>query len=410
MDERTTCAVIGGGPAGLVLGLLLARAGVEVTVLEKHGDFLRDFRGDTVHPSTLRLLDDLGLGERFAHLPQTRLTEIAFPSADGDRVVVGDLKRLAKFGHPHPYIAITPQWDFLSLLADAAAEEPSFRLVMRAEVTELVKDRGRVQGVRYRTEDGSTHTLRADLTVACDGRWSLARAQAGLRPKEASVPMDVWWFRLGRTPGEGPNRLQPHMRGTKFGITIPRRDFYQVAYLGRKGTDAELRRRGIDAFRHDVADLMPDLADRVHELTTMDDVKHLDVRLNRLERWHTDGLLCIGDAAHAMSPVGGVGINLAVQDAVAAARVLAGPLRRGRVDDRVLAAVRRRRIMPTVIVQGLQRLLHRMIVSPVVDGRRPGPPRLFTALMRRAPWLSTVPALIVGIGPRPERAPVFARR
>ncbi|WP_197320931.1 FAD-dependent oxidoreductase [Saccharomonospora sp. NB11] len=410
MNERTTCVVIGGGPAGLVLGLLLARAGVEVTVLEKHADFLRDFRGDTVHPSTIRLLDDLGLGDRFALLPQTRLTEVAFPASDGGRVVVGDLKRLARFGHPHPYIAITPQWDLLRLLADAAAEEPCFTLRMRSEVTELVKDRGQVRGVRYRTEDGATHTLLADLTVACDGRWSLARAQAGLRPKEAPVPMDVWWFRLGRNPGEGPDRLQPHIRGSRFALTIPRRDFYQVAYLARKGMDTELRERGIEAFRRDVAELLPHLADRVHELTTMDDVKHLDVRLNRLERWHTAGLLCIGDAAHAMSPVGGVGINLAVQDAVAAARLLAGPLRRGQVDERALAAVRRRRIMPTIVVQGLQRLLHRVVVAPVMDGRRSGPPKPFTALMRRAPWLSTVPAVIIGVGPRPERAPVFARR
>ncbi|EHR59959.1 FAD-dependent oxidoreductase [Saccharomonospora cyanea] len=410
MSERTSCVVIGAGPAGMVLGLLLARAGIEVTVLEKHADFLRDFRGDTVHPSTMRLLDDLGLGERFARLPQTKVTEVAFPSGDGGRIVVGDLKRLGRFGHPYPYIAITPQWDFLNLLADAAAEEPTFTLRMRSEVTELVKERGQVKGVRYRTEDGTTHTLLADLTVACDGRWSLAREQAGLRPKEVSVPIDVWWFRLDRKPGEGPDRLQPHMRGTKFGITIPRRDYYQVAYVGRKGLDAELRRRGVDAFRRDVAELVPELADRVGELTTMDQVKHLDVRLNRLERWHADGLLCIGDAAHAMSPIGGVGINLAVQDAVGAARLLAAPLRRGRIDERTLAAVRRRRIVPTLIVQTLQRMLHRVVVSPVVDGRRPGPPKPFTTLMRRAPWLSTVPAFIVGVGPRPERAPAFARR
>lgn len=410
MSERTRCAVIGAGPAGMVLGLLLARAGIDVTVLEKHADFLRDFRGDTVHPSTIRLLDDLGLGERFARLPQTKITEVAFPTDDGGQVVVGDLKRLGKFGHPHPYIAITPQWDFLNLLADAAAEEPTFTLRMRSEVTELVKERGRVTGVRYRTEDGTTHTLLADLTVACDGRWSLAREQAGLRPKELPVPMDVWWFRLSRAPGEGVDRLRPRMNGTKFGVLIPRRDYFQIAYINKKGSDADLRRRGIEAFRRDVAELLPELADRVDELTTMDQVKHLDVRLNRLKRWHVDGLLCIGDAAHAMSPVGGVGINLAVQDAVGAARLLAGPLRRGRVDERTLAAVRHRRLLPTVVVQGLQQILHRAVISPTVEGRRSGPPKSFTTLLRRAPWLSTVPALVIGVGPRPERAPVFARR
>ncbi|EID53337.1 FAD-dependent oxidoreductase [Saccharomonospora xinjiangensis] len=410
MSERTTCAVIGGGPAGMVLGLLLARAGVEVTVLEKHKDFLRDFRGDTVHPSTLRLLDDLGLGTRFAELPQTKITEIAFPDEQGRQTVVGNLDHLRRFGHPYPYIAITPQWDFLTLLADAASEEPTFSLRMRSQVTELIRERGRVNGVRYRTEDGTTHTLLADLTVACDGRWSLAREQAGLRPKESSVPIDVWWFRLEREPGEGPDQLRPYLRGSKMCITVPRHGYYQMAYIARKGLDAELRARGIDAFRRDIAELVPELADRVGELTTMEQIKHLDVRLNRLDRWHRDGLLCLGDAAHAMSPIGGVGINLAVQDAVAAARLLARPLRRGKVDERTLAAVQRRRTMPTIVVQGLQRLLHRVIVAPVMEGRRSGPPKPLTKTLRTAPWLSAVPAFLIGVGPRPERAPTFARR
>ncbi|WP_019815182.1 FAD-dependent oxidoreductase, partial [Saccharomonospora saliphila] len=321
--ERTTCVVIGGGPAGMVLGLLLARAGVEVTVLEKHDDFLRDFRGDTVHPSTLALLDELGLGDRFAALPQSRLTEIAFPTGENDRVVVGDLTRLRV---AHPYIAMVPQWDFLTLLADAGNREPTFSLRMGTEVTDLAYDGGRVAGVRYRTRDGATGTLRAELTVACDGRESLARERAGLRPVEAPVPMDAWWFRLSREPGDMTS-LTPLMRDGRFGIVIPRQGYHQIAYLGRKGIDPELRAAGIEAFRDEVARVLPRLADRVGELTDMHDVKHLDVRLNRLRRWHTSGLLCLGDAAHAMSPIGGVGINLAVADAVAAARLLARPLR-----------------------------------------------------------------------------------
>jgi 2-polyprenyl-6-methoxyphenol hydroxylase-like FAD-dependent oxidoreductase len=407
MAEHTTCAVIGGGPAGMVLGLLLARAGVDVTVLEKHGDFLRDFRGDTVHPSTLQLLDELGLGRRFDELPHSELTELAFPFPDGRRIVIGDMRRL---NVAHPYIAMVPQWDFLSLLADAGAEEPSYTLRMHAEVTELIREAGRVRGVRYRTEDGALHELRADLTVACDGRGSIARAQAELKPKELPVPIDAWWFRLPRRPGDNPAALTPVVGNRRVVIVIPRPDFLQLGYLGVKGTDARLRAQGIERFRQDIADAVPWLADRVDELKSMDDVKHLDIRLNRLNRWHVDGLLCIGDAAHAMSPVGGVGINLAVQDAVAAATLLAGPLRRGKVTAADLAKVRRRRLAPTIAVQTLQGLLHRGVVVPMLDGRRQGPPKLAVALLERIPVTSYIPAYLIGVGLRPEHAPAFARR
>ena len=263
MAERTTCAVIGGGPAGMVLGLLLARAGIEVTVLEKHGDFLRDFRGDTVHPSTLQLLDELGLGERFAALPHSELHEIAFPFPDGRRLVIGDLRRLRV---AHPYIAMVPQWDLLTLLADAAAEEPTFTLRMRAEATGLVQEGGRVQGVRYRTEDGQTCELRADLTVACDGRWSIARAEAGLTPIELPVPIDAWWFRLPRKAGDDPAAITPVAGDRRIVLVIPREDYLQLAYLGAKGSDTRLRERGVEAFRRDVAAAVPWLADRVGEL------------------------------------------------------------------------------------------------------------------------------------------------
>ncbi|MPY78028.1 MAG: FAD-dependent oxidoreductase [Actinophytocola sp.] len=407
MAERTTCVIAGGGPAGMVLGLLLARAGVDVTVLEKHGDFLRDFRGDTVHPSTMRLLDELGIGEKFAALPQSKLEEIAFPVGDDDQVVIGDLRRLRV---KHPYIAITPQWDLLTLLAQTAEAEPTFTLRMRTEVTGLLREAGRVRGVRYRTEDGATGEIRADLTVACDGRHSIVRREAGLRPREFPVPIDAWWFRLPRDPDDTTSTLTPRMRRRRFAIVIPREGYYQIAYIGKKGTDAALRAGGIERFRSEVAEVLPTLADRVDALTSMDDVKHLDIRLNRLRRWHADGLLCLGDAAHAMSPIGGVGINLAVQDAVAAATLLAEPLRRGATDARALARVRTRRLLPTAVVQRLQLVLHRLVAQPVVEGRREGPPPAVVALLRRLPWLSFVPAYLIGVGIRPEHAPKFARR
>ena len=402
--ERATCVVVGGGPAGMVLGLLLARAGVEVQVLEKHGDFLRDFRGDTVHPSTLELLDELGLGDRFATLPYSRVDKVEFPAGEGT-VVVADFRRLHV---RHPYVAMVPQWDLLDLLADAAAEEPAFTLRMDTEVTGLVHEDGRVRGVRYRSPEGATGQVLADLVVACDGRWSVARQQADLRVHEFRVPIDAWWFRLPRTSEDHPNALTPRAGPGRFAVVIPRTDFLQIAYIARKGTDPQLRGRGIESFRHDVAELMPDLADRVGTLASMDDVKHLDVRLNRLRRWHVDGLLCIGDAAHAMSPVGGVGINLAVQDAVAAATVLADPLLRRAVTTRDLAAVRRRRLPATVVVQALQRLLHRGMVRPILDGRRAGPPAPVLALLRHVPPASYLTAYVIGVGIRPEHAPPFA--
>ncbi|GAA4504880.1 MULTISPECIES: FAD-dependent oxidoreductase [Nonomuraea] len=400
------CVIIGGGPAGMVAGLLLARAGVRVTVLEKHADFLRDFRGDTVHPSTLALLDDLGLGDRFDRLPQYHITEIAFPAADGP-VVIGDLSRLKV---RRPYIAMVPQWDLLNLLAGAAREEPGFTLRMRTEVTGLIHEGGRIAGVRYRTAGGQDGEIRADLTLACDGRWSLARRGAGLRVKEYGVPFDVWWFRLPRDRENGIGALVPRVVGDRLLIVLPRETHFQVGYLGPKGHDREFRARGLGPLRREIAAAVPALAGEVDELTSMDDVKHLDVRLNRLTRWHADGLLCIGDAAHAMSPVGGVGINLAVQDAVAAATLLAGPLRKGRPTPAALARVRARRLMPTVAVQTLQRLLHRAFTLRVIQGTWSGPPRSLVWLMRRFPALSYVPAYLIGVGPRPERAPAFARR
>ncbi|ROT33381.1 FAD-dependent oxidoreductase [Micromonospora sp. HM5-17] len=407
MDERTTCVVIGGGPAGMMVGLLLARAGVAVTVLEKHDDFLRDFRGDTVHPSTLRLLDELGLGDRFAALPQSRLEEVTVPIGGGRTVTIADFRRLRI---SHPYVAMVPQWDLLTLLAEAGAAEPSFTLRMRTEVTGLLREGDRIRGVRYRGPDGVEGTLRAELTIACDGRWSIVRGEAGLRLREFPVPLDAWWFRLPRDPADDPAGLTPRAGRGRFLVVVPREGYLQIAYIAPKGSDRQLRDRGIEAFRREIAEIEPRFAGRVDAIASMDDVKHLDVRLNRLDRWHLPGLLCLGDAAHAMSPIGGVGINLAVQDAVAAATLLAEPLRRGTLTSADLAAVRARRLWPTILVQALQRFLHRALAEPILQGRWAGPPAPLLALLRRVPALTALPAYLIGVGLRPEHAPPFARR
>ncbi|WP_031469119.1 FAD-dependent oxidoreductase [Sciscionella sediminilitoris] len=399
--ERTEVCVVGGGPAGMMLGLLLARAGVEVTVLEKHADFLRDFRGDTVHPSTLRLLDELGLWAKFEQLPHSKVDSVSVP-VNGTPVKVGDLSRLRT---PHPYIAMVPQWDLLDLLAEAASKEPNFTLRMNTECTGLLRAGNTVTGVRYHGPDGEG-ALRARLTVGTDGRWSAVRAAAGLRPHEFPVSFDAWWFRLD-APENMPAALTPAAGDSQFAVLIPREGYLQVAYIAPKGIDEQLRADGIEAFRGRLRELLPDYTPQIDRLASMDEVKHLDVRLSRLRRWHRDGLLCIGDAAHAMSPIGGVGINLAVQDAVATARLLAEPLLRGTLRERDLAAVQRRRWLPMTVVQGLQRLLHRVVFDE--DGTS-GPPEAMLRVLRRFPALSAIPAYLIGIGPLPEHAPRFARR
>ncbi|WP_427134325.1 FAD-dependent oxidoreductase [Pseudarthrobacter sp. S9] len=407
--EKTGCAVVGGGPAGMMLGLLLARAGVQVTVLEKHADFLRDFRGDTVHPSTIRLIDELGLGEEFRRLPQSRLSNVAFPVPGGPPVTMGDFDALRP---PYNYVAMMPQWDFLNFLADAAAQESAFTLLMRHAATGLVRNGGRVRGIRLRTPDGTEDELLADLVIATDGRHSTLRSAAGLAPKEYPVPFDAWWFRLPRYPSEHGQvaGVVPVFGHGEALLALFRNDYYQMGYLAPKGTDARIRAEGLERFRQRIAALRPDLADRMDAIASLDDLHWLDVRMDRLRSWHINGLLCIGDAAHAMSPAGGVGINLAIQDAVAAAECLAPALLRGRVSVEDLAKVERRRRMPTVVVQTVQRVLHHVLFAPIMTGKRSGIPAALLYVARRVPAVRSIVPRFIAFGPRPEHAPAFARR
>jgi 2-polyprenyl-6-methoxyphenol hydroxylase-like FAD-dependent oxidoreductase len=391
------------------LGLLLARAGVEVTVLEKHGDFLRDFRGDTVHPTTLDLLDELGLGEEFAKLPQRRLTSVQLPIR-GRMFTVASLDRLPG---AHKYIAMVPQWDLLNLLARAADSEPTFRLRMNTEATDVIREDGRVVGARYRTKDGDIGEIRADLTVACDGRTSALRAAAGLGSRRWATPFDVWWFRIPRNDTD-PAGAIPFLTPHRFALMFDRGDYWQCATLIAKGSDPALRQGPVTEIMRSMADVVPWLADRTEAVHSWDEVKLLDVKLDRLDRWYADGLLCLGDAAHAMSPVGGVGINLAVQDAVAAARILAPKLLSHQVTTADLARVQRRRIVPTVVTQGVQQVMHAQVIRPAVSGTLnvsdAARPPLPLRVLRRLPIIRSIPPYLVARGVLPEHAPDFARR
>ena len=403
--SEVSCCIAGCGPAGAMLGLLLARAGVEVLVLEKHADFLRDFRGDTLHPSTLRLFDELGLAGELLSLPHRKAPVVEVTTDAGD-FTLADFRRLPG---SHRYIAFMPQWDFLDFVVAQARRLPGFQLRMQAEALAVLEERGRVVGVTYRDQAGAEHQVRARLTVAADGRDSGLRRSAGLRPRVFGAPIDVLWFRLPRRPGD-PRQTFGRLAAGHLLVLIDRGAHWQIAYAIAKDTTAALQAAGLPRFRASVAELVPFLADRVGELAGWEDVRLLRVQVNRLRRWFRPGLLCIGDAAHAMSPVGGVGINLAVHDAVAAANRLAGPLRDGTVSSRHLAAVQLRRILPTIVIQRGQRTIQDRFLSPLLAGRRSARPPLVLRVLRRYPVLQAIPARIVGIGILPEHVRTRAAR
>ena len=395
-ETTVQCAIAGGGPAGMMLGVLLARAGVDVLVLEKHADFLRDFRGDTIHPSTLEIVHELGWLREFLTLPHEQVPELRAQFGDVT-TTFADFRYLPTRCR---FVALMPQWDFLDFLARHGAAYPTFRLRMRVEAKGLLEEDGRVVGLEASTPAGPLR-VRADLVVAADGRDSTLRAQAGLPGEAFGAPMDVLWFRLSRVLGD-PTAVMGRFDAGRIFISLNRGEHWQCGFVIAKGSLDDLRAGGIDAFRREVARLMPHAADRVGEIRSWDDVNLLTVQVDRLRRWYRPGLLCIGDAAHAMSPVGGVGINLAIQDAVAAANRLAGPLAAGRVTTDDLHAVQRRRALPTRLTQRLQLAVQRRVIASVLATRGPLRPPLFFRLLARLPVLRRLPARLVGVGVRPE--------
>lgn len=398
--NRTTklrCCIVGGGPAGMMLGYLLGRAGIDVVVLEKHADFFRDFRGDTVHPSTLQVMDELGLIDDFLKLPHQRLQKME-GLFSGTKVRIADLSRLdAKY----PFIAFMPQWDFLNFLREAGKRFASLKVMMNTEAVDLIRRGETIVGVRANTPDGPID-IEADLTIACDGRHSIVRERAGLEVEEIGAPMDVLWFGVGRKADETENlfaRLEPG----KMMVTFDRGDYWQCAYVIAKGQYEAVKARGLQALLDDVVQMAPVLRSGIAEVKSFDDVKLLTVAINRLTRWTRPGLLLIGDAAHAMSPVGGVGVNLAVQDAVATANLLADKLQHGCPPENELDTVRRRREFPVKATQRMQVIVQNNIISGALQGGgQPLKVPLILRLISAVPWLQGIPARFLAIGVRPE--------
>jgi 2-polyprenyl-6-methoxyphenol hydroxylase-like FAD-dependent oxidoreductase len=391
------CCIAGGGPAGVVLGFLLARAGIDTLILEKHADFLRDFRGDTIHPSTLEVMYELGLLEDFLRRPHQEYRQISAKFGEA-AVTVGDFQHLPTHCK---FLALMPQWDFLNFFTEQGRRYPGFRPKMQNQVIDLLIDNGHIAGVKGNTPNGPFE-VRAPLIVGADGRHSIVREKAKLPIEDLDAPIDVLWMRLSRRPTDADLALG-HFQCGKILVTINRGDYWQCAYVIAKGAFAQIQQRGLPAFREGLIAAAPFLVDRVSELRDWNDIKLLSVAVDRLRQWSRPGLLCIGDSAHAMSPVGGVGINLAIQDAVAAANILAAPLLRGQVTPEHLLAVQHRREFPTRAIQALQVQAHKRVLDPLLKGRTntqklPLPLKLF----RDFPFLRRVPARVIGLGFRPE--------
>jgi 2-polyprenyl-6-methoxyphenol hydroxylase-like FAD-dependent oxidoreductase len=396
LSIETRCCVAGGGPAGMMLGFLLARAGVDVVVLEKHADFFRDFRGDTVHPSTLEIMYELGLLDAFLKVPHQKLERLSMQIGDETLAII-DLTHLPSHCK---FVALMPQWDFLNFLAAQGKRYKTFDLHMNTEAVDLIEDNGRVVGVRAATPDG-TLSIRADLVVGCDGRHSTVRAKAGLHSDDYGAPMDVLWFRVTRKPTDDVEGFG-HVEAGHMMVMLDRGDYWQCAYVIPKGGIGRIKAEGLDAFRSRVVAMTPAFADRVGELKSFDDVKLLTVTVDRLRQWWRPGVICIGDAAHAMSPIGGVGVNLAVQDAVAAANRLAAPLKARRVSNDDLAAIEKRRTFPVRATQWVQLTAQNQIVAPALASTANLKPPLMFKLFNAFPPLRRIPARLLGLGFRPE--------